>query len=197
MPDTDQKTDPAANSAPNPREQPVPQGAQDKGGPAQAKPDEKLYPVGIAGVKMDEQPRKTPENEPPPLPPNEQLTVIGKPTPRLDGRAKVTGAAKYTADIKLPGMLYGRMVTSQYPHARIKSIDTSAAEKAPGVKAIHVLDKVIGVAQEKKEGGEEEKSKYPLVRFAGQPIMAVAADTQRHADAAARLVKVEYEVLPF
>src|SRR3954468_18295537 len=154
MPDTDQKTAPAANSAPNPREQPVPQGAQDKGGPAQAKPDEKLYPVGIAGAKLDQQPRKTPDNEPPPLPPNDQLNVIGKPTPRLDGRAKVTGAAKYTADIKLPGMLYGRMVTSDVPHAKITSIDTSAAEKAPGVKAVHVLERDQSAAHSKDDEKE-------------------------------------------
>src|SRR5881409_4164156 len=99
------------------------------------------FPVGIPGAKLETVERKLGENDPPAWPTNEKLTVVGKPTPRIDGRMKVTGAAKYTADIKLPGMLYGRMVTSQYPHARIKSIDTSAAEKAPGVKAIHVLDK--------------------------------------------------------
>jgi xanthine dehydrogenase YagR molybdenum-binding subunit len=194
MPDT--KEAPAANSAPNPRTEPVPQGAQDKGGPpTPPRVQETGYPIGIAGDEIHYAERQVPEGEPPPLPPNEKLNVIGKPTPRLDGRAKVTGAAKYTADVKLPGMLYARMVTSPHPHARVKSIDTSAAERAPGVKAVHVLDKVMGVAQEKKPDGREEK--YPLVRFAGQPIMAVAADTQRHADDAARLVKVEYEVLPF
>src|SRR5205823_8608861 len=131
-----------------------------------------------------------------PLPINEKLKVIGKPTTRLDGRLKVTGAAKYTADVNPPGMLFARMVTSPYPHAKIKSIDTSAAEKAPGVKAVHIVEKLLGVAEEQTKPGEK-KAKYPMVRFAGQPIAAVAAVTQQDADEAARLVKVEYEELPF
>src|SRR5437867_2912833 len=151
------------------------------------------YPEGIPGVSLHDVERKVPEGEPPPLPPNEKLSVIGKPATRIDGRLKVTGAAKYTADVKPPGMLYARMITSPHPHANVKSIDTSAAEKAPGVKAVHVLDKVRGAATAKGE----ENEKYPVVRFAGQPIAAVAADTQDHADEAARLVKVQYEVLPF
>src|SRR5439155_15011848 len=101
---------------------------------------------------------------------------------------------KYTADVNPPGMLFARMMTSPYPHAKIKSIDTSAAEKAPGVKAVHIVEKLLGVAEEKTEPGKE-KPKYPMVRFAGQPIAAVAAVTQQDADEAARLVKVEYEEL--
>ena len=143
------------------------------------------------GMKIEE--RFIPLDEPPPLPPNSDLNVVGKPTPRIDGRLKVTGAAKYTADVKLPGMLYGVMITSPHASARIKSIDTSAAEKAPGVKSIHVMDKLVGVAQMKGE----EQSKYPLVRFAGQPVAGLAATSRAAADEAARLVKVEYETLPF
>jgi xanthine dehydrogenase YagR molybdenum-binding subunit len=161
--------------------------------------DPNLYPVGIVsvmGAEVEGAKREVPEGEPPPLPVNAELKVIGKPTPRLDGRLKVTGAAKYTADVNPPGMLFGRMLTSPYPHAKIKSIDISAAAKAPGVKAVHILDKVRGVAEEKTKEGEEP-SKYPLVRFAGQPIAAVAADTQQNADEAVRLIKVEYEQLPF
>src|SRR5205814_787917 len=103
--------------------------------------DEKLYPVGIvssAGAELEGGEREVPDGEPPPLPVNAQLKWIGKPTTRLDGRAKVTGAAKYTADVNLPGMLFARMLVSPYPHAKIKSIDVSAAEKAPSVKAVHV-----------------------------------------------------------
>jgi hypothetical protein len=155
---------------------------------------EQNYPVGIAGVEINPSPRNVPDNEPPALPSNEQLKVIGKPTPRLDGKAKVTGAAKYTADINLPGMLFARMICSPHPHARIQRIDTAEAERAPGVKAIHILDRLLGVAQERDK---KEQTNYPLVRFAGQPIAAIAADTQHHADEAARLVRVEYEVLPF
>src|SRR6266536_2536596 len=99
------------------------------------------FPVGIPGAKLETVERKLGENDPPAWPTNEKLTVVGKPTPRIDGRLKVTGAAKYTADIKLPGMLYARMISSPHPQAVIKSIDTSAAEKAPGCKAVHKLVK--------------------------------------------------------
>jgi xanthine dehydrogenase YagR molybdenum-binding subunit len=151
------------------------------------------YPVGIAGVEMKEAERKVGPNEAPPLPINEKLKVVGKPTPRLDGRLKVTGAAKYTADVKLPGMLYARMLTSPHAHARIRSIDTSAAERAPGVKAIHILDRDLAAAR----SSDEKDDKYPKLRYAGQPIGAVAATTQQAADEAARLVKIDYEIVPF
>src|SRR5438477_13202424 len=98
-------------------------------------------PVGIVGEghnSVRTEKRDVDANNPPGLPPNAQLKHIGKPTPRIDGRLKVTGAARYTADVKLPGMLYAQLVTSGLPHARIKSIDTSDAEKYPGVKAVHV-----------------------------------------------------------
>lgn len=151
------------------------------------------FPVGIPGVSIKDAERTIGPDEPPPLPINEKLSVVGKPTPRLDGKLKVTGAARYTADVKLPGMLYARMIVSPHPHAKIKSIDTSAAEQSRGVKAVHVLDRDFGGAQSK----DEAKEKFPRLRYAGQPIAAVAAQTQNQADDAARLVKIEYEVLPF
>ena len=66
-------------------------------------------------------------------------SVLGTPVKRLDGPDKVTGRAKYTFDINRPGMLYGRIVRSPHPHARIVSIDLSAAQRAPGVKAALVV----------------------------------------------------------
>src|SRR5688500_15402607 len=105
------------------------------------------YPLGIPGASVKEAQRTVGASEPPPLPINEKLSVVGKDTPRLDGKLKVTGSAKYTADVKLPGMLYARMITSPHPHATIKSVDISAAEKAKGVKAVHVLDRDFGAAQ--------------------------------------------------
>ena len=192
MPDSP-TTEKAPAAAPVPEKPPIPQAAIPKGGNEKPVTDANMYPVGIAGVDIHPSKRDVPEGEPPPLAINDQLKSIGKPTPRVDGRAKVTGAAKYTADIKLPGMLYARMLTSPQPHAKVKSIDVAAAEKLPGVKAIHVLERVLGVAQEKGE----EQNKYPLIRFAGQPIAAIAADTQQHADDAARAIKVDYEILPF
>jgi xanthine dehydrogenase YagR molybdenum-binding subunit len=150
-------------------------------------------PGGIPGDHLEQQERQLPDNEPPPLAVTEKLSVIGKPTPRLDGKLKVTGAAKYTADVKLPGMLYAQMITAAYPSARIKTIDTSAAEKLAGVKAIHVLQRDLDAAQSK----EDEQEKYPRVRYAGQPIGGIAAISPAIAEDALRLVKVEYDVRPF
>ena len=133
------------------------------------------------------------EGEAPPLPTNDKLKVIGKPTARVDGRAKVTGAAKYSADVNLPNMLYAAMITSDVAHAKVKSIDTSAAERYPGVKAVHLLDKVAGIADVKGE----DNGKYPQVRFAGQPLGAIAATSQNAANEAVRLVQIEYDEQPF
>lgn len=156
-----------------------------------------VLPVGIVGTdNTSTVERMIPADEPPPLPLNAELTAVGRSTPRLDGRLKVTGQARYTADVRLPGMLFAQIVTSRYPHARIRSVDTSHAERAPGVRAVYVLDRVLGNA-ELRDKSKEIPAKYPIVRFAGQPIAAVAATTQAEADDAARLFKVEYEPLPF
>jgi xanthine dehydrogenase YagR molybdenum-binding subunit len=139
--------------------------------------------------------RRVPLDEPPPLPENAKLKSIGKPVSRLDGVEKVTGRARYTFDVQLPGMLWARRVVSPLPHARIKSIDTSAAERYPGVRAIHILERLLASAQ-LRDPKLEQGNRYPTVRYAGQPIAAVAADSPRAAEAAAKLIKVEYEPLP-
>jgi xanthine dehydrogenase YagR molybdenum-binding subunit len=151
-------------------------------------------PGSAEGVKKID--RNVPADEPPQLPPNSELKVIGKRVPRYDGPLKVSGAAKYPSDIHLPGMLYGRFVNSSVPHAKIVSVDTSAAEKHSGVKAVHVLQNVLGQA-ELEDKSKEIASRYPIVRYAGQPIAAIAATTPFAALAAARLVKVKYEPIPF
>src|SRR3989304_1066271 len=74
----------------------------------------------------------------------EGYSVIGKPMPRVDARAKVTGQAKYAADIEVTDMLWGALKRSPYPHARILNIDTSKAERLPGVKAV-ITGKDFGV----------------------------------------------------
>jgi xanthine dehydrogenase YagR molybdenum-binding subunit len=153
-------------------------------------------PSGIVGVDLTEVERTIPADEPPPLSPNAQLSVVGKPTPRLDGRMKVTGAARYTADIRLPGMLHARVVRSPHPHAKVRSIDTSMAERHPGVRAVHVLSHLRGSAV-LRDASQEVPSKLPIVRYAGQPIAAVAAVTEAAADEAVALVRVDYEPLPF
>jgi xanthine dehydrogenase YagR molybdenum-binding subunit len=136
-----------------------------------------------------------PAGDPPRWPANENLSVVGKPMPRIDGQAKVTGTARYTADIQLPGMLYARRLASSQAHARVKSVDTTAAEKLPGVKTVHVLEHNREGAVLRNPAATPDK--YPIVRYAGQTIGAVAAISQAIADEAARLVRVDYEPLPF
>ncbi len=134
-------------------------------------------------------------DEPPPWPTSDHLAVVGKPTPRVDGRAKVTGAARYTADVRLPHMLYARRIASPHPHARIRSIDTRAAEKLPGVKAVYVVERLREGAQLRNPPATVER--YPRIRYAGQTIAGVAATSQAIADDAARLIEIDYELLPF
>jgi xanthine dehydrogenase YagR molybdenum-binding subunit len=150
---------------------------------------------GIVGGGLEEVTRRVPIDEPPPLGENATLKSIGKPLPRLDAVQKVTGSARYTFDIQLPGMLWGRHVVSPWPHARVKSVDISAAERQPGVRAVHVLERVLQTAQ-LRDPEAEQGNRYPIVRYAGQPIAAVAAETPRAAEQAAKLVRVEYEILP-
>ncbi len=157
---------------------------------------EQALRVGIAEETLKTVQREIPASEPPPLAPNADLTVIGKPTKRWDGKAKVTGAARYTADIRLPGMLYGKMVNASAPHAKVLSIDTSAAERYPGVKAVYVITHVDGNA-ELRDKSKEIPSRYPIVRYAGQPIAAVAAVSPQIAEDAVKLVKVAYQEFPF
>src|SRR3954447_16027462 len=99
MPETTTKSSTAPAAAPT-GAPPVPQAALPKGGPT-TKPEKRsdAMPVGIPGAHMEEVDREVPGDAPPPWPINEKLNVVGKPMSRLDGRAKVTGAAKYTADI--------------------------------------------------------------------------------------------------
>ena len=106
-------------------------------------------------------------------------SLIGKRISRLDGPAKVTGGAKYTYDTKRPGMLYAKVLRSPYAHARIVSIDTSEAEKLPGVEAVYVV----------QEANTE-------IHWEGDDIVAVAAIDEPTAEDAIRRVKVEYEQLP-
>src|SRR3990172_11236582 len=109
----------------------------------------------------------------------DKLDYIGKPIPRKDGPEKLTGHAKYTADIQLPGMLVGRILRSSHPHARIGHIDTTQARKLAGVKAIITAQDTPGIRH-----GFVETPRYPAdqevlakekVRYIGEEIAAVAA----------------------
>jgi xanthine dehydrogenase YagR molybdenum-binding subunit len=115
--------------------------------------------------------------------PSTPRTVVGSPVKRIDGPDKVTGRAKYTFDVKRPGMLYARAVRSPYPRAKIVSIDFSAAQRVPGFKTSLVIR-------------DPKDDKTNTVMFQGDEIAAVAADTEEHAIDAERAVKVVYDVLP-
>jgi xanthine dehydrogenase YagR molybdenum-binding subunit len=171
---------------------------QSPGSPAKpepaTRPESLVWGIPQNGLQRKE--RKVPLDEPPPLPPNSELAYIGKSTARYDGPAKAMGKGKYTADIHLPSMLYASMVDATVPHGRILSIDTSAAEKLPGVRAVHVIEHVYGVA-ELRDPNQETPSRYPVVRYAGQPIAGVAAVSQQIANDATKLVKVQYDTMPF
>ena len=109
----------------------------------------------------------------------DKRTLIGKRISRVDGPHKVSGRAKYSYDINRPGMLFGKIVRCPHAHAKIVSIDTSAAEKMPGVKAVQIIQDV---------GAE--------LHWAGASVVALAAVDEPTAEDAARAIKVTYEVLP-
>ncbi len=152
-------------------------------------------PVGVPGYTLQNEQRQVPDTEPPIWPINEDLKYVGKPQERWDGLVKATGRARYTADVQLPGMLYAKFVNANVPHAKVVSVDTSAAERHPGVKGVHVLQHVEGAAELRNPALDQ--GKYPVVRYAGQPIAAVAATTPYAAEEAAALVKVKYDPIPF
>ena len=123
------------------------------------------------------------------------LLVIGKDVQRTDAVPKVTGAAQYVADIRMPGMLHGAVLRSPHPNARIISIDVSAARAMPGVKAV-----LTGEDTAHKKWGAFRPDLYPLaigrVRYVGDEVAAVAAISPEIARAAVDTIVVQYEVLP-
>src|SRR5262245_43059827 len=115
--------------------------------------------------RFEEREVTLPEGEPPPYAPDVPLAVVGTKQPRLEGLDKVRGSARYTADVRLPGMLHARVLRSPHPAARVVSVDLSAARRAPGVRA--------ALAFPEKE-----------LRYAGEEVAALAADTPAQAEAA-------------
>jgi xanthine dehydrogenase YagR molybdenum-binding subunit len=105
--------------------------------------------------------------------------VIGTKVQRLDGPDKSTGRAKYSFDINRPGMLHAKILRCPHAHAKVKSIDTAACERTVGFRALHAVAKA----------GDD-------LTFAGAEVVAVAADTEEHAEDCLRALRVEYEVLP-
>lgn len=120
------------------------------------------------------------------------FSVVGRGVPRVEGVEKVTGRARYSYDIRLPGQLYARVLRSPHAHARIVSIDTSRAEALPGVYAILSVNNAPPITWYKDSAIFDR-----TVRFVGDEVAAVAAESEELADDALRLIEVEYEVLPF
>jgi CO/xanthine dehydrogenase Mo-binding subunit len=125
---------------------------------------------------------------------NPQL-LFDEPEYRVEGPLKVTGAARYTADVQMPGMLWLAYTRSPRPHARILSVDTSAAKQVPGVHAI-LTGADIGDIRLGRRLLDWPALAKDRVRMVGDRIAAIAAETKDAADEAARLVEVEYEDLP-
>src|SRR5215471_4467645 len=109
--------------------------------------------------------------------PDDKHALLNHRYTRVDGPLKVSGAAKYTYDVRLPNMLYGRVRRCPHAHAKVTKFDSSAAAKMPGVKVII-------------------QSPITEVRYAGAPVAAVTATTPELAQDAARAIVIEYEVLP-
>ncbi len=129
-----------------------------------------------------------------------ELADIGKTFRRLDYETKVTGRAQYLADMSVPGMCHGKILRSPYPHARIIRIDTSKAQKVPGVMAVLTRDDILHDEGIEPYYGPVFKDQTIVavekVRHVGDPVAAVAALTVDAAEEALKLIEVDYEELP-
>src|SRR5579864_5534738 len=124
------------------------------------------------------------------------MAAIGAPVPRIEGAEKVTGRATYAADVSLPGTIWGKCLLGTYSHARIVRVDTSKAERLPGVHAV-----ITGA--DTRDGGlwgrgvkDAPTLAFEWVRYYGERVAAVAADDEDLAQAALEQIEVEYEELP-
>ena len=139
------------------------------------------------------------------MPPTQEIPAtspIGRSTPRLDGPLKVTGLAQYTSDFHFPGMLYAVPVEATIANGRLRKLDTAAAEKMPGVRAIFHRENIgrifrstlgpgfEGITDERRPPFEDD-----VVRYYGQYVALAVADTFENAKAAADAVRVSYEKL--
>ena len=135
---------------------------------------------------------------------------IGKSHRKVDAMERMRGVTRYTDDLKLPGMLHGKIKRSPHAHARIKGIDAAAAKSAPGVVAVFVGEDMAadnlgglpcGWGVKNKDGSPMAEPPHPVlavgkVRHVGDPVAVVIAETKGAARDAAELVSVDYDVLP-
>ncbi|MDW8141589.1 MAG: xanthine dehydrogenase family protein molybdopterin-binding subunit, partial [Candidatus Bipolaricaulota bacterium] len=121
------------------------------------------------------------------------LKFVGKQIQRIDGPERVTGQALYTFDVQLPGMLYGKILRSPHPHARIKNINTQRAERLPGVRAVLSYKNTPKLSFRQGQTFLFDET----VRYVGDEVACVIADDEEIAEDALELIEVEYERLPF
>jgi len=124
---------------------------------------------------------------------------VGRSVPRLESRDKVTGRAEYIHTMRLPGMLHAKIFRSTVAHGRIRSVDTSAAKKVPGVLHVVTIDDVLNVLPDPYYGPafhDQPILAHEKVRFVGEPVAAVIATDPHVADEAVQLITADYEELP-
>jgi len=124
------------------------------------------------------------------------LNVVGKTTPRMDGKEKVTGKAVYTVDIELPGMVHAKILRSPYAHARLARVDGRRAEALPGVYAVITRDDQRRLGMFGAAYKDQTIVAVDKVRYVGDAVAAVAAVDEATAEQALNLIEVEYEELP-
>ena len=130
------------------------------------------------------------------------LQTVNKSLPKVDGVNLVKGSAKYTDDFDMPGMLYAKVLTSPHPHAKILNINTEKAKALPGVHAVLTHKDLKPVRHTTAGQSYPEPSPYDRVildnkvRFVGDRVAVVAAESLSIAEDALKLIDVEYEVLP-
>ncbi len=132
-----------------------------------------------------------PAFEPKPWGDDAQLSIVGARVPRMDAVEKVTGRARYTADITRPGMLYAVILRAPIARGTVRTIDTSRALDMPGVLSVLALSDTARITAKGTRLFDRE------VRYAGQPVAAVCADSERAAWRAAHAIAVEYDIAPF
>ena len=167
----------------------------------QDSPRRETFPFGIVGASLAQIERIVPAEEAPPLAANADLSQIGKSAPRWNGKEKVTGAVRFTADVALPGMLHARLLRAPLPHARIGAIDITAAQRHPDVRAVHVILGPHGGGTASVSADEDVEAtrrvEEPVVLYAGMAVAAVAAVSPEAAEQGVRLIKVDWRPLPF
>src|SRR5438128_5859715 len=124
-----------------------------------------------------------------------QPALVGMSLPRQDGPDKVTGRTSYAGDQVLPGLLYARLVTSPYAHARILNINTSAALSLPGIVAVFTAN-TLGMAQADSLSRAQSPLAQQEVLWCGHPVAVVVGETEALAEDGAAAVEVDYDPLP-